>query len=139
VSEYVKVYASLWIVDLTRRSANAPDASALAYLRAIAGRKVVLRPPRAAAWYTELARYATGQLDYAALLAKADTAGKRAEAYFYEAMNRLSNGKRDEAHALWSKVMETHMLSFFEYEMAARYLRTGAPARPETTDQDQTI
>jgi lipoprotein NlpI len=139
VSEYVKVYASLWIVDLTRRSANAPDAGATAYLRAIASRKVFLRPPRAAAWYTELARYATGQLDYAALLAKADTTGKRAEAYFYEAMRLLSNGKSEEAHALWSKVMETKMMSFFEFEMASRYLRTGAPARPETDDKNETI
>ena len=139
VSEYVKVYASLWMLDLTRRSANAPDAGAVAYLRAIAGRKVLLRPPRAAAWYTELARYATGQLDYPALLARADTAGKRAEAYFYEAMRRLSNGKSDEAHDLWSKVTETNMMSFFEFEMALRYLRTGAPARPETDDQNETI
>lgn len=139
VSEYVKVYASLWILDLTRRSANAPDAGAMAYLRAIAGRKVLLRPPRAALWYTELARYATGQIDYGALLAKADTTGKRAEAYFYEAMRRLSNGQNDEAHALWSKVVETKMMSFFEFEMASRYLRTGAPARPEGADKSETI
>ncbi len=139
VSEYVKVYAALWIVDLTRRSSQVPDAGALSYLRGIAGRKVVLRPPRAASWYGELARYATGQLDYASLLAKADTAGKRAEAYFYEAMRRLSNGKSAEAHALWSKVTETNMLSFFEYEMAQRYLRTGAPARPEVADRNPTI
>jgi tetratricopeptide (TPR) repeat protein len=139
ISEYVKVYASLWIVDLTQRSANAADPGALAYLRGIAGRKVALRPPRAAAWYTELARYATGQLDYAGLLAKADTPGKRAEAYFYEAMRRLSQGQSEAAHALWSKVMETKMLSFFEFEMASRYLRTGAPARPETADKSPTI
>jgi len=139
VSEYVKVYASLWILDLTQRSASSPDASAAAYLRGIAGRKIMLRPPRAAGWYTELARYATGQLDYAALLAKADSAGKRAEAYFYEAMRRLSHGKNDEAHALWSKVTETKMMSFFEFEMALRYLRTGAPARPETPDKNDVI
>ena len=139
VSEYVKVYASLWILDLTARSTNEPDAGASAYLRGIAGRKVVLRPPRAAVWYSELARYATGQIDYATLLAKADTAGKRAEAYFYEAMRRLSKGRSDEAHALWSKVMETKMTSFFEFEMALRYLRTGAPARPETSKKNETI
>jgi hypothetical protein len=139
VSEYVKVYASLWILDLTRRSASAPDAGAMAYLRTIAGRKILLRPPRAAAWYTELARYAVGQIDYATLLAKADSSGKRAEAYFYEAMRRLSNGQREEAHALWSKVVETKMMSFFEFEMASRYLRTGAPVRPEAGDKDETI
>jgi len=135
----VKVYASLWIVDLTRRGSSAPDAGALAYLRTIAGRKILLRPPRAAAWYTELARYAVGQMDYPTLLTKADTSGKRAEAYFYEAMRRLSSGKREEAHDLWSKVVETKMMSFFEFEMASRYLRTGAPARPETNETDETI
>ena len=50
-------------------------------------------------WYAELAKYAVGEIDYAALLGKADTVGKRAEAYFYEAMRRLSIGQRDEAHA----------------------------------------
>ena len=139
VSEYVKVYASLWILDLTRRSTSAPDAGAMTYLRTIAGRKVLLRPPRAAAWYTELARYAVGQIDYATLLAKADSTGKRAEAYFYEAMRRLSNGQREEAHALWSKVVATKMMSFFEFEMASRYLRTGAPVRPEAAEKDETI
>ncbi len=139
VSEYVKVYASLWILDLTRRSSNVPDAGAMAYLRTIAGRKILLRPSRAAPWYTELARYAIGQIDDANLLAKADTRGKRAEAYFYEAMRRLSNGQREEAHALWGKVVETKMISFFEFEMASRYLRTGAPVRPETDDRNETI
>ena len=139
VSEYVKVYASLWILDLTRRSASAPDAGAMAYLRTIAGRRIQLRPPRAAAWYTELARYAVGQIDYATLLTKADSTGKRAEAYFYEAMRRLSNGQREQAHTLWSKVVETKMMSFFEFEMAARYLRTGAPVRPEAAEKDETI
>jgi tetratricopeptide (TPR) repeat protein len=139
VSEYVKVYASLWIVDLTRRSSKAPDGSAVNYLRAIADRKILLRPPRAAPWYTDLVRYAVGQIDYATLLTKADTRGKRAEAYFYEAMRRLSNGQREEAHALWSKVVETKMLSFFEFEMASRYLRTGAPAQPETDDNNEVI
>lgn len=139
VSEYVKVYASLWIADLTRRSSNVADAGATAYLRSIAGRKIVLRPTRAASWYTDLARYAIGQLGYSVLLAKADTNGKRAEAYFYEAMRRLSSGKRDEAHALWSKVVETKMMSFFEFEMASRYLRTGASVRPALSNHDETI
>jgi hypothetical protein len=139
ISEYVKLYASLWIADLTRRSSSTPDVGALNYLRAIADRKIMLRAPRSAPWYTELAKYAVGKIDYATLLAKADTSGKRAEAYFYEAMRRLSNGRRDEAHELWSKVVETKMLSFFEFEMASRYLRTGAPARPEVGDNNQVI
>jgi tetratricopeptide (TPR) repeat protein len=139
ISEYVKVYASLWIVDLTRRSNHTPDAGALGYLRAIADREVLLRAPRSAPWYTQLARYAVGEIDYASLLAQADTTGKRAEAYFYEAMRRLSNGQRADACALWSKVVETKMLSFFEFEMASRYLRTGAPARPQGGERDDEV
>ncbi len=139
VSEYVKVYTSMWILDLTRRSTGEPDPGAMAYLHTVADRKILLRPPRAAAWYTQLARYATGELSYAALLAKADTTGKRAEAYFYEAMRRLADGHSEEAHALWSKVIGTKMMSFFEFEMAERYLRTGAPARPQPVDQNETV
>lgn len=139
ISEYVKVYASLWIADLTRRNSNAPDPGAMGYLRAIADRAILLRAPRTAPWYTQLAKYAVGEIGYSTLLGEADTTGKRAEAYFYEAMRRLSNGQRDEAYALWSKVVETRMLSFFEFEMASRYLRTGAPARPEGADTDEVI
>jgi len=130
VSEYVKVYASLWILDITRRRTDAPDAAALAYLRTLDTRQVELRPPRAAAWYRDLVRYALGRISYDRLLGMADTPGKRAEIFFYEAMRRLAEGKSNDAHALWSKVIETNMASFFEYEMASRYLRTGAPTHP---------
>jgi hypothetical protein len=54
-------------------------------------------------------------------------------------MRRLSNGQRADACALWSKVVETKMLSFFEFEMALRYLRTGAPARPASDEKDEVI
>ena len=60
----------------------------------------------------------------------ADTPGKRAEIYFYEAMRRLAEGKTDDAHQLWQKVLDTRMFSFFEFEMASRYLRLGAPTAP---------
>ncbi len=141
VSEYVKIYSSLWILDLTRRSGKGPDTNAEAYLRSVSSRPMVLRPPRAAAWYLPLARYAVGGLSYGQLAAMADTTGKRAELYFYEAMRRLADGHSDDAHALWNKVVETMMFSFFEFEMATRYLRTGAPteARPDKAADTETI
>lgn len=129
VPEYVKIYSSLWVLDISRRSGK-PDHAAEAYLRSLVTRKVHLRPRRASAWYLPLARYAIGQLSYAQLAALADTPGKRAEVYFYEAMRRLADGRSNDAHDLWNKVLETKMFSFFEFEMAARYLRTGAPAHP---------
>ena len=139
VSEYVKVYASLWILDITRRRADAPDAAALSYLRALDARQIELRPPRASAWYRQLVRYALGRISYDRLLAMADTPGKRAEIFFYQAMRLLAEGKSNDAHALWSKVIDTKMASFFEYEMASRYLRVGAPTQPGTSDSGEAI
>jgi tetratricopeptide (TPR) repeat protein len=139
VSEYVKVYSSLWILDITRRRANAPDAAALGYLRTLDARQVELRPPRASAWYRQLVRFALGRISYDRLLAMADAPGKRAETFFYQAMRLLAEGKGDDAHALWSKVIDTKMASFFEYEMASRYLRTGAPTQPAAVQSGETI
>ena len=45
-------------------------------------------------------------------------------------MRRLGDGKPDDAHQLWQKVIETRMFSFFEFDMASRYLRVGAPTAP---------
>jgi tetratricopeptide (TPR) repeat protein len=129
VSEYVKVYASLWMVDLLRRAGRSPEPSAESFLRTLASRRAHLRPHRVAAWYVQLARYTLGLISYDQLLGQADTAGKKAEIYFYEAMRRLAEGRSDDAHALWNKVLETRMFEFLEYDMASRYLRTGAPTR----------
>jgi tetratricopeptide (TPR) repeat protein len=130
VSEYVKVYSSLWIYDLTRRAQRTPDPTAEAFLRTIDLRHPEIRPQRGAAWYRQLCAFTIGRLDYAQLLARADTSGKRAEVYFYRAMQLLSDGRGEDAHELWRKVIDTHMISFFEFEMAWRYLRAGAPTAP---------
>ena len=45
-------------------------------------------------------------------------------------MRRLAQGKTDDAHQLWQKVVDTKMFSFFEFDMASRYLRLGAPTSP---------
>jgi tetratricopeptide (TPR) repeat protein len=129
VSEYVKVYASLWMVDLLRRAGRSPEPSAETFLRTLASRRNHLRPHRVVAWYVQLARYTLGLISYDQLLVQADTAGKKAEVYFYEAMRRLADGRSDDAHVLWNKVLETRMFEFLEYDMASRYLRTGAPTR----------
>jgi len=101
-----------------------------AYLRTLDQRHGELRPRRGAGWYHTLARFATGKLTYEQALAAADSTGKRAEIYFYEAMHRLGEGKPDDAQQLWRKVIDTRMFSFFEFDMASRYLRLGAPTTP---------
>ncbi len=111
VSEYVKVYTSLWVLDLTRRTNKVADPKAEAYLRTLDQRHGELRPHRGAAWSRMLGRYAVGKITYDQALAAADTPGKRAEIYFYEAMRRLEDGKSDDAHQLWQKVVDTqHVL-----------------------------
>ena len=130
VSEYVKVYTSLWVLDLSRRSNKIPDATAETYLRTLDQRHPEMRPHRGATWYRQLARYEVGKIGYPEILAAADTNAKQAELYFYEAMRRLADGKAEDAHQLWQKVVDTKMFSFFEFDMAARYLRVGAPSAP---------
>jgi tetratricopeptide (TPR) repeat protein len=138
VSEYVRVYTSLWIHDLTRRTNKAADPVADAYLRTLDERHGELRPRRGAGWTHMLARFETGRVTYDQALAAADTVGKRAEIYFYEAMHCLGDGKPEDAHQLWKKVVETRMFSFFEFDMASRYLRLGAPSTPATNSRPTT-
>jgi tetratricopeptide (TPR) repeat protein len=130
VSEYVKVYTSLWVLDLSRRNGKVPEPTAEAYLRTLDQRHPEIRPHRGATWYRQLARFAVGKSSYEDALRAADTTGKRAEIYFYEAMRELADGKTDDAHQLWQKVVDTKMFSFFEFDMASRYLRVGAPSSP---------
>ncbi len=120
VTDYLKVYCSLWIVDLARRSGQPEDPLALAYLRAADGGK----------WFHDLARWATGRQTEAELIARANTPGRRAESSFYRAMKALREAKGDEAKALWKDVVSTDMMAFFEYDMASMYLHDGAPSHP---------
>jgi len=121
VTDYLKVYCSLWIVDLARRAKQPEDPLATAYLQSTDGAK----------WYDDLARWATGREPEAKLIERADTPARKAEASFYRGMRAFYEGKSDEARSLWKQVLDTDMMAFFEYDMAAFYLKLGgAPARP---------
>jgi tetratricopeptide (TPR) repeat protein len=124
VTDYLKVYCSLWIVDLARRAKQPEDPLATAYLQSTDGAK----------WYDDLARWATGRESEAKLLERADTPARKAEASFYRAMRAYGEGRTDEAKGLWKQVLDTDMMAFFEYDMASYYLKLGgAPARPTAT------
>jgi tetratricopeptide (TPR) repeat protein len=130
VSEYVKVYASLWIYDVTRRASHIPDAAAERFLKSLDERHPEIRPRRSAGWYRSLAGFIVGKVGYETLAAEAQGDGRKAELFFYEAMRKLGDGATEAAHQLLQKVVDTKMYSFFEYDMAARYLRKGAPTSP---------
>jgi tetratricopeptide (TPR) repeat protein len=117
VSEYFKVYTSLWIIDFARLRKLEPDPLAIDYLAIQDGTR----------WYHDLARYRSGKLTYDQLYGHADTRGKRAEAYFYEAMARYARGSNDLAEKLLRHVLATDMLGFFEYDMARYFLEHGPP------------
>jgi tetratricopeptide (TPR) repeat protein len=121
VTDYLKVYCSLWIVDLARRAGQPEDPLAAAYLKSTDGGK----------WYDDLARWATGREPEAQLMAHADTPARKAESAFYRAMRAFGDGRVAEARELWKQVLDTDMMAFFEYDMAAYYLKMGsAPSRP---------
>lgn len=121
VTEYLKVYCSLWIVDLARRAKQPVDPLASAYLLSTDGGK----------WYDDLARWATGRETDPQMLARVDTPAKKAESSYYRAMRAAEAGDLDTAKKLWREVVDTDMMAFFEYDMAQMFLRLGtAPAHP---------
>lgn len=120
LGEPLKVYCSLWLLDLQARAGQVPDPLAMAFLQSVQGGK----------WHADLARYGSGQLSEAELTRHADTPGKQAEANFYLAQAALRRGDRNQASELWRKVIQSSMLGFFEYEMSSLYLRKGAPSQP---------
>jgi tetratricopeptide (TPR) repeat protein len=121
VTEYLKVYCSLWIVDLAERAHQPVDPLASSYLQSMDGNR----------WYDDLARWATGRETEQVLLSRVDTPGKRAESAFYRGLRAAGQGKLDDARKLWRETVGTDMMAFFEFDMAQMFLKTGdAPARP---------
>jgi tetratricopeptide (TPR) repeat protein len=115
MSDYAKVYMSLWMLAEARRRGQPPDPLARAYLRSREG----------TLWYDELARFATGRAALSALEKRANTRGRRAELWYYEAVLGKPGGER-EMRALLERVVATDMVLFFEYDMAKHWLSEGA-------------
>ncbi len=125
VNDYLKVYCSLWILDLLRRADQPPDPLALSYLNAADGTR----------WFDDLARWVTGRQTEAALAERANTPGRRVELAFYRAMQKNAAGQLEDAKRLWQEVVRSEMMGFFEFDMASLYLKLGeAPRRPLLSD-----
>lgn len=116
-----KVYYALWIVATQRRTGDSSEPAPLQYLQEVRGED----------WTDRLAQFYAGTLPYERLLEAARTPGERAEAYFYEALNRLATGHPDQGSELLRQVLATEMMGFFEYDMARRIL-AGLASRPAT-------
>ena len=84
VTDYLKVYCSLWIADLARRAKQPVDPLASSYLQSTDGGK----------WYDDLARWATGRETEQQMLGRVDTPAKKAESAYYRAMRAVERGRR---------------------------------------------
>lgn len=125
VNDYLKVYCSLWILDLLRRADQPPDPLAVSYLNGADGTR----------WFDDLARWATGRQTESALAERASTPGRRVELAFYRAMQKNAAGETEDAKRLWQEVVKSEMMGFFEFDMASMYLRLGqAPKKPMVVD-----
>ena len=120
VTDYMKVYSSIWMLDLAAIRGLGADTLAQKYLD---------QASKGTRWFHQLARFKSGKSTYAETMKAADTRGKRAEAYFYEGMNRYAKGEKRDGDKLLRQVIATQMLGFFEYDMATWYLRNGPPKK----------
>ena len=127
----LKLYFALWVHDLALRKGVTPPAAATEFIGVF----------RDEGWVGQLASHARGELSAADLFARATDRGQRAEAEFYEGLRAWRTGDTRTSLAKMNKVIESGMMSFFEYEMAQNYLRWSElpiERRPPKPDQTPT-
>lgn len=111
-----KVYFALWVKAIAARASSEAEGEIDVVLRENAS---------VSGWSGQLARFGAGDLAYEQLLEAADGTGESAEAYFYEGVRQLESDP-GAAKALFERVLQTEMVSFYEYAMAQALLRTMA-------------
>lgn len=108
-----KVYFTLWIQFIAARANRPPAEEHKDLLRRLEG---------SSSWWGKLASFGAGKLDYAGLMSVASSLGERTEAIYYEGTQRFIAGDEAGAFEQFRSVLETKMVSFYEYEMARRLL-----------------
>ncbi|HJL14898.1 MAG TPA: tetratricopeptide repeat protein [Sandaracinaceae bacterium LLY-WYZ-13_1] len=117
-----RVYFALWVQSIAGRASAEPEGEVSLLLRDMA---------RGDDWSARLAAYGRQELSYAELREAASNVGERAEAAFYEGARRLGSGDVAGARTLFEEVLETGMVSFYEYAMAQELLRDLPGGDPE--------
>jgi tetratricopeptide (TPR) repeat protein len=108
-----KVYFTLWIQFITARAGKPPVQEHTELLRRLGG---------GSNWWGKLASFGAGDLDYAGLISVASSLGEETEALYYEGTRLYIAGDSDGARRQFQRVIDTKMVSFFEYEMARKLL-----------------
>ncbi len=117
ISDNLKLYFSLWVRELALRQGLSAPSEADGFLADYEG----------TAWGEALSNHARGAMGFEALLKAAENRGERAEAYFYEGLQRWRSGNAKGGADFMGKVIDSQMMGFFEFDMAQRYLRWGGP------------
>ena len=113
-----KVYFALWVRAIAARAAGAAESDVDTVLR---------EQSDGSGWSGQLARFGAGTLGYQQLLEAADAEGQRTEAHFYEGV-RLMETDPAAARAAFERVLQTEMVSFYEFAMAQALLRQLDPS-----------
>lgn len=108
-----KVYFALWVKAIAARAAGDAEGEIDTVLR---------EQSSVSGWSGQLARFGAGDLAYEQLLEAADGSGESAEAHFYEGVRQLGSDP-GAARELFQRVLQTEMVSFYEYAMAQALLR----------------
>ncbi len=108
-----RVYFALWLRAISGRSGQPQDADASEVFESFRSGE---------GWSAKLARFGAGELSYEQLVDQATTAGERTEAAFYEGSRRLAVGDSAGARVLFSQVVDSQMVSFYEFAMAQELL-----------------
>ena len=108
-----KVYFTLWIQLIAARADETPMQEHTDLLR---------RLGQSSNWWGKLASFGAGDLDYEDLINVASSLGEETEALYYEATRLFIAGDRNAANDQLRRVLDTNMVSFYEYEMARRLL-----------------
>ena len=75
-------------------------------------------------WWAKLARFGVGKISYPQLLEEASDLGERTEAHFYEAIRLMAVGDTSKANRFLRQVLDTGMVSFYEFAMAQELLHS---------------
>jgi len=108
-----KTYFALWVQTIGARAGAEP-------LPDVEG--LLERLSKSDAWWGKLAQFGRGTIDHKELRGAASNRGERTEADFYQAAKLLAAGDEPGARALFKSVIETEMVSFYEYQMAMELL-----------------
>jgi tetratricopeptide (TPR) repeat protein len=104
-----RTYFSLWVQAIAGRTHNPVPADVT---------RLLTRLARSDTWWGRLAQFGAGTIDHAQLTGFAKTRGEVVEADFYQGNKLVAQGKLAEARVLFRRVLDSRMVSFFEFQMA---------------------